>query len=96
MLAVCSTVEEAKGSIVPLDSLRGSIQDRFQALSSEGFRTLGVAYRTMDSAETIAKAAETDMVFLGFLVLRRPTEGRHRPDGSAALFAGRRVEDGHG
>ena len=55
-----------------LDSLRGSIQDRFQALSNEGFRTLGVAYRTMDSAETIAKAAETDMVFLGFLVLQDP------------------------
>ena len=72
VLAVCSTVEEAKGSIVPLDSLRGAIQDRFQALSSEGFRTLGVAYRTMDSAETIAKAAETDMVFLGFLVLEDP------------------------
>ena len=62
----------AKGSIVPLDSLRSSIQDRFQALSSEGFRTLGVAYRTMDSVETIAKAAETDMVFLGFLVLQDP------------------------
>ena len=72
VLAVCSAVETAPGSIVSLDSLRGSIQDRFQALSSEGFRTLGVAYRTMDSVETIAKAAETDMTFLGFLVLEDP------------------------
>jgi P-type Mg2+ transporter len=72
VLAVCSAVETAKGSIVPLDSVRSSIQDRFHALSNEGFRTLGVAYRTMDSAETIAKAAEADMVFLGFLVLEDP------------------------
>jgi Mg2+-importing ATPase len=31
-----------------------------------------VAYRNMDSVETIAKAAETEMVFLGFLVLEDP------------------------
>ena len=72
VLAVCTSLETAKGSIVTLDSLRSSIQDRFHALSSEGFRTLGVAYRTMDSVETIAKAAETEMVFLGFIVLQDP------------------------
>ena len=55
-----------------LESLRSAIQDRYQALSNEGLRTLGVAYRMMDSAETIAKAAETEMVFLGFLVLQDP------------------------
>ncbi len=72
VLAVCSAVETAQGSIVTLDSLQDSIQDRFHALSSEGFRTLGVAYRVLDSAETIGKSAETEMVFLGFLVLQDP------------------------
>jgi P-type Mg2+ transporter len=72
VLAVCSAVETAQGAIVTLDSLRSAIQDRFQALSSEGFRTLGVAYRTMDSVATISKAAETKLVFLGFLVLQDP------------------------
>jgi len=72
VLAVCSAVETAQGTVVALDSLRVSIQDRFQKLSSDGFRTLGVAYRTMDSVETIAKADETEMVFLGFLVLQDP------------------------
>ncbi len=72
VLAVCSAVEVTQGSIVSLDSFRGPIQDRFHALSSEGFRTLGVAYRTMDSVTTISKAAETEMVFLGFLVLEDP------------------------
>jgi P-type Mg2+ transporter len=72
VLAVCSAVESAKGTVVTLDSLRVSIQDRFQALSSDGFRTLGVAYRMMNSVETIAKADETEMVFLGFLVLQDP------------------------
>ena len=72
VLAACSSVENADGSIVKLETLRGAIQDRYQALSNEGLRTLGVAYRTMDSVATINKAAETDMVFLGFLVLRDP------------------------
>ena len=72
LLAVCSAVETAQGAIMPLDSLRDSIQNRFQALSSEGYRTLGVAYRAMDSVKAITKAAETEMVFLGFLVLEDP------------------------
>ncbi len=72
VLAVCSAVETAKGAIVTLDSVRSAIQDRFHALSNEGFRTLGVAYRLMDSVKTIGKAAETEMVFLGFLVLQDP------------------------
>ncbi len=71
VLAACSSVEKADGTIVKLETLRGAIQDRYQALSNEGLRTLGVAYRTMDSAGTISKAAETDMVFLGFLVRDR-------------------------
>jgi Mg2+-importing ATPase len=72
VLAACSSVENAAGTIEPLDSLRASIQNRFHALSEQGFRTLGVAYRTMDGIETIAKTDETGMVFLGFLVLLDP------------------------
>ncbi len=72
VLAACSSVENADGSVVKLEASRGAIQNRYQALSNEGLRTLGVAYRTIDSVATINKAAETDMVFLGFLVLRDP------------------------
>jgi P-type Mg2+ transporter len=72
VLAVCSSVESADGTIVKLETVRGAVQDRYLALSNEGLRTLGVAYRTMDSVETIANAAETEMVFLGFLVLLDP------------------------
>ena len=72
VLAACSSVENADGNIVKLETLRGAIQDRYLALSNEGLRTLGVAYRTMDSVATINKMAETEMVFLGFLVLRDP------------------------
>jgi P-type Mg2+ transporter len=72
VLAACSSVENADGTIVKLETLRSAIQDRYQALSNDGLRTLGVAYRMMDSTEIIAKTAETEMVFLGFLVLRDP------------------------
>jgi Mg2+-importing ATPase len=72
VLTACTSVENADGTIVKLETLRGAIQDRYLAFSNEGLRTLGVAYRKMGSTATINKAAESEMVFLGFLVLRDP------------------------
>ena len=42
------------------------------ALSRQGLRVLGVAYRDLGSAAAIAKDDEADMTFLGFLVFFDP------------------------
>ena len=44
----------------------------YDQLSSEGFRTLGVAYREMDVTSRITKDDEKDMTFVGVIVLFDP------------------------
>jgi len=74
VLAVCSQVEMTDGSGAELASVQGKIWERFEDLSGQGLRVLGIAYRdmSMDSASSIAKEQEGEMTFLGFLVLHDP------------------------
>ncbi len=72
VLAACSTAEVSGGTTVDIASVGEQLQQRFEALSGEGFRTLGVAYRDIGSASRITKDHEAGMTFLGFLVLYDP------------------------
>jgi len=72
VLAACSFVETAPGTVVALDTVASQIQHRFGELSGEGFRVLGVACRDVGAAARLTKADEVDMTFLGFLVFVDP------------------------
>jgi len=72
ILEVCTRAERSPGELAPLETVRDQIQERFQALSQQGFRILGVASKEMTGAGTITKSSEADMVFLGYLVLYDP------------------------
>jgi P-type Mg2+ transporter len=72
VLEVCSKAEAPDGSQVDLAAVRPSIEQQFSAFSAEGFRTLGVAYRDIGPRVDIDKVDETEMTFLGFLVLFDP------------------------
>jgi Mg2+-importing ATPase len=72
VLDVCSSAENSEGTIVNIASVQEEIQHCFEDFSHRGFRTLGVAYRYIDSASRINKDFETDMIFLGFLVFIDP------------------------
>jgi Mg2+-importing ATPase len=72
VLEVCSSVEMAQGEVVPLSGVQDQIQRQYQELSQKGLRTLGVAYRGLEAAQSIDKTSETDMTFLGFLALYDP------------------------
>ena len=72
VIAVCSFAESHTGAVVNLASVSGQIQERFESLSRGGFRTLGIAYKSVDSACVITKDHEVDMTFLGFLVFFDP------------------------
>jgi Mg2+-importing ATPase len=72
VLAVCTSVETADGSIAGIDTVRDKIQKHFEEFSSKGFRTLGVAYRNTGSESRISKDHEGGMTFSGFLVLFDP------------------------
>lgn len=72
VLAVCSSAEAGGGALVEIAAVRERIQRHLEEFSAQGFRTLGVAYRSMGTGSGITKADEADMTFLGFLVLFDP------------------------
>ncbi len=55
-----------------LEAVRARIQERYAALSTEGYRVLGVAYRDVPSATEISREDEQDMTFAGFLAFSDP------------------------
>jgi Mg2+-importing ATPase len=72
ILAVCSEVENADGTLTPIASATDQIQQRYEEYSRQGFRTLGLAYKPMDAQARIDKTDETGMRFLGFLLFFDP------------------------
>jgi Mg2+-importing ATPase len=72
VLAACASADTAGGTTVAIDEVRERIHDQFAALSAQGFRTLGVAYRDVGQTSRVTRADEVDMTFAGFLVLFDP------------------------
>lgn len=71
VLAVSSTAE-ISGAAVPLDTVRTSLDERFAALSAQGFRVIGLATREMPGRSTADVADETDMTLRGLLTFADP------------------------
>ena len=74
VLDVCTLVETSEATIVPIAGAQKQIQQRFEELSSKGFRVLGIAYKDVGSDKLISKISEANMIFLGFLVLFDPAK----------------------
>ena len=74
VLEVCLTAETSTGEVVAIAPLRAQIQAQFEAGSSQGYRTLGIAYRDLAAQTKIGKGDEAQMTFLGFLTLYDPLQ----------------------
>jgi Mg2+-importing ATPase len=72
VLAACASAEAGGSALVEIAAVRERVQTHLEELSSQGFRTLGVAYRDMGSLPLIEKEHESGMTFAGFLVLCDP------------------------
>ncbi|KCZ72517.1 magnesium-translocating P-type ATPase [Candidatus Methanoperedens nitroreducens] len=72
VLVLCTSAEISRGIIVDIDVAREQILQRFERLSGEGFRVLGIAYRDIGSISIITKDYEAGMTFLGFIVFYDP------------------------
>ncbi len=70
VLEVCTSAKLA-GEIVEISVVRDQIQARFQELSSQGFRVLGLAKKTVQT-DVLQARDEKDMTFQGFLVFFDP------------------------
>lgn len=75
VLDVCTLAETATGC-VDVAMVREKIEGKLAEFSSQGLRTLGIAYRTFPATtgapESLTKDHEVGMTFLGFLVLADP------------------------
>ena len=71
LFSICSQAETSSG-VVNLSSVLEKIQAQFEDYNHQGFRVLGVAYRTNITGATISKDDEKEFTFAGFIVLEDP------------------------
>ncbi len=75
ILAHC-TAYERDGECKPLDGVSGEVQKKYvnwyRDLSSQGYRVLAVAYRTLPQQDVYRKTDEQGLVLLGFLTFADP------------------------
>ncbi len=71
LLTVCTGVELPSGKVAPLVQADAVVRARFAALSSQGYRVLGVAEKRLDSV-AVDLRDEAGMTFLGFLAFTDP------------------------
>ena len=69
---VCQSAEMPDGSIVAIDSIKEEINSKYQQYSSDGYRTLGLAYKNIGMDTHFDRTNEIDMIFLGFITLFDP------------------------
>jgi P-type Mg2+ transporter len=72
VLEVCQTARNAAGTERPLTEVRSAIVTRYEALSRDGYRSLGIASRALPGAEPVTRADERDLTFLGMVSLADP------------------------
>lgn len=72
VLDACSMAAAPGGAVLNVQDACKRIEGRFEDLSRQGLRVLGVAAREMGKAAAIGKDSEEDMTFLGFLVFEDP------------------------
>lgn len=72
VLEVCTQAETVDGQLVNLSDARGEITRHYEELGAQGYRTLGIASRGFDRAVALSRGHESEMIFVGFLVLHDP------------------------
>jgi Mg2+-importing ATPase len=72
ILGICTKSEMEDGKIVDINEVSDSIEKQYEEYSAKGYRTLGVAYKFINTKSTIEDELEADMIFLGFITLFDP------------------------
>lgn len=73
VMQICTAAVNGDGATVPMAEAAQAILKLHEQISSEGFRTLGIAIRDMPlDAAHIARGDEKDLTFAGLLVLHDP------------------------
>ncbi len=71
ILSICTEAQTADGKKVAIDAMLDTIDARYKEYSAQGYRTLGVAIKPVNTG-VIKKDDESNMVFIGFITLFDP------------------------
>jgi Mg2+-importing ATPase len=72
ILGICTRAEMEDGKVADIKEVTDSIEKQYEDYSGKGYRTLGVAYKNIETKSTIEDELEKDMTFLGFITLFDP------------------------
>jgi Mg2+-importing ATPase len=72
VLDACSTVEAADGTLLDLTETKKKVYQRYESLSNEGYRVIGVACKDIGKKDLIKKEDETQMTLVGLITLYDP------------------------
>jgi len=72
ILGICSKAEMEDGKVVDIKEVSESIEKQYEDYSGKGYRTLGVAYKNIETKSSIEDELEANMIFLGFITLFDP------------------------
>jgi len=72
ILEVCTKAEIEDEKVVDIEKMSDAIEKQFEQSSGMGYRTLGVAYKIIETDSNIKNEPESDMTFLGFITLFDP------------------------
>ncbi|MDE1770668.1 MAG: magnesium-translocating P-type ATPase [Thaumarchaeota archaeon] len=70
VLEVCSYAE-VQTQKIEIEKVKQQILQKFTELSQQGFRVLGISYKNLETTD-MKKEEESNMIFLGFIVLYDP------------------------
>jgi len=74
IIGVCDKAETSNGNVVEIEKVNDQLRTKFEQLSSEGFRVIGLAYKEVTNDPVINKDDEKAMIFLGFLIFSDPVK----------------------
>lgn len=72
VLEVCKQVHLRDGRISPIKEYKDRIRQLFEEYSANAFRVIGLAYKDVTDDPVITKEDETEMIFMGFILLFDP------------------------
>ncbi|OIN61067.1 magnesium-translocating P-type ATPase [Arsenicibacter rosenii] len=72
ILSICVNADNGSGRLVPIADVQAQIDALYHQLSSQGFRTLGIATKIISGKPEIDKPDEAGMTFLGLITLFDP------------------------
>ncbi len=72
VLAVCTSIADEAGNASDLTAALPAVRARYEALSDQGYRVLGVATRDLGSATTLTPADEAQMTLAGLVTFLDP------------------------